>query len=73
MTLYINHHEILDDLLLRKNKFISKDPWVERICKVLLGESIIFMGSTERWLNLRKSLGAAFYKDKLIKYMEIID
>jgi len=37
-----------------------------------LGDSILFSRSTELWNKKRKSLSAAFYKDKLGKMMDII-
>jgi cytochrome P450 len=38
----------------------------------LTGDSILYSPSNENWSIRRKSLTAAFYKDKLIKMIEIM-
>ena len=38
----------------------------------LLGDSIVFSPSDETWSTRRKHLSAAFYKDKLIKMIDIV-
>jgi cytochrome P450 len=40
--------------------------------KQCLGESILLQRSNELWSAKRKSLSAAFYRDKLTKMMDII-
>jgi len=36
-----------------------------------MGSSILLSKGDEKWLNHRKSLGQAFYKDKLIRYVDL--
>ena len=38
----------------------------------LMGKSILFEESTEFWNTKRKKMSVAFYKDKLIKMVDIV-
>lgn len=39
---------------------------------MLTGDSILFEDSSEFWNNKRKKMSVAFYKDKLIKMVDIM-
>lgn len=37
-----------------------------------MGDSILFQESSELWAKKRKSLSVAFYKEKLMKMLEVV-
>lgn len=63
---------MLEELYVQKNKYFDKHPRIYEMLKSCLGESILLMRSNELWSAKRKSLSAAFYKEKLGKMMNII-
>lgn len=38
----------------------------------ILGDSIVFDNSNERWAERRKHLSSIFYKDKMVKILDIV-
>jgi len=71
-TLGIASPEMVQDLYGSKNKYLDKHRQLRDILYPLMGDSILFSPSTEGWSHRRKSLSGAFYKDKLIKMVEIV-
>lgn len=55
----------VDELYLAKNKFFDKAQKEKRIYYDWFGESIFNAKSDHDWLERRKHLAAAFYKDKI--------
>jgi cytochrome P450 len=70
-SLWINDPNLLNELYVTKNKYFDKHPLVHHGLKPLLGESILLSHSNEEWSKRRKTLSAAFYKDKLVKMTDI--
>jgi hypothetical protein len=59
-------------MFLEKGKYLDKHMRSYKIFKNLTGDGILFSPSNENWSIRRKSLTAAFYKDKLIKMIELM-
>ena len=62
---------MVEDILVKNNKFLSKADYLKKIFYPLMGESILMAESSELWSNKRKVLSASFYKDKLLKMIEL--
>lgn len=45
---------------------------MKALCLPLTGDSTLFESSTEKWHSKRKSLSAAFYKNKLSKMIDVM-
>jgi cytochrome P450 len=71
-TLVVNDPDILNEVYVSKNKYVDKDVKFWRIFKPLIGDSILFSDSNEKWATKRKHLSVAFYKDKLSEMLTII-
>ena len=54
------------------NKYIDKDEFIKNIFYPLMGESILLSGSTHEWSSKRKVLATAFYKEKLLKMIDLV-
>ena len=54
------------------NKFFDKAFVTRGVFHQLTGDSILFEDSSEFWNNKRKKMSVAFYKDKLIKMVDIV-
>lgn len=37
-----------------------------------MGDSILLSATTDKWADRRKSLSTAFYKEKLLKMLELV-
>lgn len=72
IVLTISDPYLLEELYITKNKYFDKHPRVGYLYEPCLGESILFSRSSELWSKKRKSMSAAFYKDKLHKMMDIV-
>jgi cytochrome P450 len=71
-TLWIQGTEILNDLYVTKNKYFDKHPLIQNLVEPLLGDSLLLEQSNDLWSQKRKHISAAFYKEKLISYLEVI-
>ena len=70
--LFFTDPSLVEDIFVRCNKYITKSPHIKNMMYPLMGESILLSESNSDWSNKRKVLSTAFYKDKLIKMIEII-
>ena len=70
--LLINDPEMLNELYVTKNRFFDKHFLIKDILSPLMGDSTLLAHSTENWAKRRKSLSGTFYKDKLVKMMEMV-
>jgi cytochrome P450 len=71
-TLFISDPKILEELYVTKAKFLEKHPMMGRNQSPLTGDTIVFMPGNEQWAKKRKALSASFYKDRLVKMVEIV-
>ena len=69
--LYFSDPYLLEEIFVTNNKYISKGVHVKKIFNNLMGDSILLSESTELWQNKRKVLSSAFYKDKLLKMIDL--
>ena len=70
--LILNSPEPLNDMYLTKNKYFEKHPVARFMFKDFFGESLVFIDGGEVWQKRRKTMSAAFYKDKLVKMTEVV-
>ena len=70
--LFFREPNLLEDLYVKHNKFFDKSTVTRDVFHKLTGDSILFEKSTEFWNNKRKKMSIAFYKDKLIKMVDIV-
>ena len=63
---------LLEDLYVKQNKYFDKSHVTRGVFHMLMGDSILLEDSSEFWNNKRKKMSVAFYKDKLIKMVDII-
>jgi len=63
---------MLEELYVGKNKFFDKHPRVQEMFYPSIHDSALFAKSDELWAKKRKTLSAAFYKEKLGKMMDIL-
>ena len=71
-NLFIADASLLDDLYVKKNKYFDKEVKMKNLLNEIIGDSIVFAPSNEVWSNKRKRLSQAFYKDKMIKMLQIV-
>ncbi len=71
-TLYIKDPDMLNEISTTKNKYFDKHPALKNIFAPLIKNSIIFDESNQLWATKRKTLSAAFYKEKLLKMIVLI-
>lgn len=64
--------EIIEQLFVTYNKYFDKSDSTKEVFHYLLGESLLFDQSGELWSKKRKIMSVAFYKDKLIKMIDIV-
>lgn len=64
--------EIIEELYMKHNKYFDKDLLIRDILYPLMGDSILQAASTEDWAKKRKSLAVAFYKDKMLKMIDLV-
>lgn len=70
--IWIAGPEELSDLYMAKNRYFDKEPSTRNLTDPLLGDTILFSEGNELWNMYRKSLASAFYKDKLVKYVDVM-
>lgn len=63
---------LIEEIFTKNNKFLTKDTYVKNLMYPLMGESILLSETNELWSNKRKVLSASFYKDKLLKMIELV-
>ena len=61
----VNRPEVIEELLVTKNKFYDKHPWSSNIVKIIASDSILFARSDIEWQQKRKVISSALYKDRL--------
>jgi cytochrome P450 len=71
-NLFIRDPVLLNELYVTKNKFFDKFDLTRNLFYPLMGDSILLSSSSDQWNQKRKSLSAAFYKDKLLKMLELV-
>ena len=59
-------------MFVEKNKYFDKHESSHKLFYRLLGDGILIAPSNENWSRRRKSLTSAFYKDKLLKMVEVM-
>ena len=62
----------LEDMLVTKNKYIDKDGFIKQQFQRFLGESSLMVKNGVEQARKRKLIGSGFYKDKMLKMVEII-
>jgi cytochrome P450 len=62
----------LDEIYVKKNKYFDKFPLIKNLLYPLMGDSILLDATSDSWGNRRKSLSTAFYKEKLLKMIELV-
>lgn len=70
--LFFREPTLLEDLYVTQNKYFDKSFVTRGVFHKLTGDSILFEDSSEFWNNKRKKMSIAFYKDKLIKMVDIV-
>lgn len=71
-VLVLNTPQPFTDLYVQKNRYFEKDPIGRIVFKPFFGESLVFVDGDESWSHKRKTMSAAFYKEKLIKMTEVV-
>ncbi len=64
--------ETINELYVTKNKYFDKNIRLENQFKCLFGGGTVFSKSNELWTQKRKHLAVAFYKEKMIKMLDIL-
>mmetsp|Transcript_9768 Transcript_9768/g.9552 ORF Transcript_9768/g.9552 Transcript_9768/m.9552 type:complete len:106 (-) Transcript_9768:147-464(-) len=72
VSISVTSAEVAQDCYVKYNSSFDKDPMMKYAMEPLMGDSTLFEASTETWAHKRKALGSAFYKNKLIKMLEIV-
>ena len=72
VVLSLSDPSMLQEIFVEKNKFFDKSHLSHRLMKPLVGDGILFAPTNENWNIRRKTITAAFYKEKLLKMVEII-
>jgi cytochrome P450 len=73
IVLWIASPDLLNDLYLSRNRYFDKHMDIKRLAEPLMGNSLLFIENNEMWNMHRKAMSASLYKDKLIKYTDIIN
>mmetsp|Transcript_30466 Transcript_30466/g.29846 ORF Transcript_30466/g.29846 Transcript_30466/m.29846 type:complete len:91 (+) Transcript_30466:294-566(+) len=63
---------MINELYVTKNKYFDKHPKLYNVLKVLAGENIVLIPTNELYLEKRKHLSIAFYKEKMVGMFERI-
>jgi cytochrome P450 len=71
--LLINKPGPLQELYVSKNTYVDKEEFVKLQFGPFLGESSLLIKGSEEQARKRKLIGSSFYKDKLLKMVELID
>mmetsp|Transcript_30634 Transcript_30634/g.30110 ORF Transcript_30634/g.30110 Transcript_30634/m.30110 type:complete len:106 (-) Transcript_30634:1049-1366(-) len=70
--LFFRDPDMLNELYVTKNKYFDKHPFVKEGLQPLMGDALFLSRGDLKWSQQRKTLGQSFYKDKLMKYLEMI-
>ena len=70
--LFITDPHLVEDIYVKCNKYLDKDEFARNIFYPLMGESILLSASNHLWSSKRNVLGTAFYKDKLLKMIDLV-
>ena len=70
--LIINKPQPLSDIFINKSMYVDKEEMIKMQFKPFLGESSLLIKASEEQVRMRKLIGSAFYKDKLLKMVEVI-
>ena len=70
--LFITDPYLVEDVYVKCNKYLDKDELIKNIFYPLMGESILLSRSNHLWSSKRKVLATAFYKDKLLKMIDLV-
>jgi cytochrome P450 len=70
-TIWVNDPNILSDIYVTKNKYFDRHPIPHEAFKPMVKDSILFSRNNKEWAERRKTLSAAFYKEKLVKMAEL--
>jgi hypothetical protein len=71
-NLFFRDPELLNELYITKNKYFDKCPLMRDLFYPLMGDSILLSDNSETWSKKRKTLSAAFYKEKLVMMCDIV-
>ncbi len=72
VILVVNSPAMFNEFYNTKPKLVDKSIINSNVFKPLMQQSILFSQTTDQWAARRKTLAAAFYKDKLHKMVEVI-
>ena len=64
--------ELLNELYVTKNKYFDKHHLGKDLFTPIMGDAILLDKSTDHWMQRRKVLSTAFYKEKLMQMMVIV-
>ena len=70
--LVVSDPHFIDELYISKNKFFDKADKERRVYYKWFGDSIFHAKSDHVWLEQRKHLAAAFYKEKMNYMIKLI-
>jgi cytochrome P450 len=70
--IFLRDLDMIQDLFVNKNKYFDKSEYTWRVLYPLFGDGIAFVPSNEEWAMRRKHVSVAFYKEKLLKFAEIM-
>ena len=68
----IRDHKLIEELYTKQNKYFDKHHMMRDLLHPLMGDSILMQQSNENWAMKRKSMSVAFYKEKLLKMIDIV-
>lgn len=69
--LLISDPDIVQSLFTEKNRIFEKSEFHHLMMKRMTGDSIVFSKGNEEWAKRRRSISAAFYKEKLVLMIEL--
>jgi cytochrome P450 len=70
--LVISDPDIIEELYVTKNKFFDKNIRLENQFKCLFGAGTVFSKSNELQAEKRKHLSVAFYRERMVKMLNML-
>ena len=70
--IFFRDPKLIEQLYVQYNKYFDKFFVIRDLLHPLMGDSILLQESNENWMQKRKSLAVAFYKEKLLKMIDIV-